>query len=104
MTSIIKAITKEEVVEAVKNRDFPDFVIQAFNECIVESKIRRSSKVYQKDVVEKIRSLNKNIKDDDIIFENNWLDVEEFYKKSGWDVSFYRHGYNETGEDYFIFE
>lgn len=106
MTSMIKAITKEEVNQDFKNRVFPDFVIQAFNECISESKIKKSDTVLQKDVVAKIKSLTKDNElkiTSKMIFDNHWLDVEEFYKKAGWDVSFYSYGYNETGNDYFTF-
>lgn len=97
----MKPITKDVVAEQLSNREFPDFVIQAFNECISESKVKGSTTVYQDDVVKRIVKLGKVRRQK--IYDNNWLDVESHYQKAGWKVTFYQPAYNESGTAYFTF-
>lgn len=99
--SPVQAITKEQVAKNLEDRIFPDFVIQAFNECIQESKQKHSNKVYRKAVVQRIKELG-NVSDS-FIMDNNLLDVEPFYQKAGWTVSYYKPAFNESGESYFTF-
>lgn len=37
----MEPITKAQVQENLKQRIFPDFIIQAFNECITEASIKK---------------------------------------------------------------
>lgn len=97
----VKALTKKQLSENIKNRSFPQFVIQAFNECIEESKLKKSNTVLQKTVVSRIMKLGKVSSKE--IFENNWLDVEDFYRKAGWAVRYDKPAFNETYEPYFEF-
>ncbi len=97
----VKALTKEELSNNLKNRSFPPFVVQAFNECIEESKTNHSDDVLRKTVVARIKKLG-SVTDKDIM-DNNWLDVEEFYRKAGWKVSYNKPPYNESYEAYFTF-
>ena len=90
----MKAITKAQVNEAVGNREFPDFVIEAFNECIVEAKMKGTTTVYQDDVVERI--LVKTDTTRQAVYDNHWLDVEDYYRKAGWTVIYDKPAYNET--------
>lgn len=98
----MKAITKQEVAEAVGNREFPDFVIEAFNQCIVASKVKNSTTVYQDDVMAII--VQKSGKTRYQVFDNNWLDVEEYYRAAGWQVSYDKPAYNESYKAYFTFK
>lgn len=101
--SPIQAITKEQVAEKIADRAFPDFVIQAFNEFITEAHINKSFSFLQKNVVERIVELG-NIQRN-VVFENHWLDVEEHYRKAGWDVQYFKPAYNEDPEKaYFVFK
>lgn len=97
----MKPITKANVEQALDDREFPDFVIQAFNECIVESRINHSNKVTQNDAVERIMRLGNVSRNE--VFENKWLDVERYYRKAGWIVKFSKPAYNESGEAYYNF-
>ena len=100
----VAPITKEQAQEKVDDRIFPDFVIQAFNECISEAKIKKTSYVYQKDVVDKILTLAPKGTKRNTIFDEHWLDVENHYRKAGWKVEFYKPHYSETqSEAYFKF-
>lgn len=97
----MEPITKQQVQELIKYRPFPDFVIQAFNECITESKMKNSSVVKQKDVLKRIVALSgKTAKE---VLDNNWLDVEEHYRRAGWKVRHDQPAYNESYDAYFEF-
>jgi len=100
----VAPMTKEKTLEEMDNRIFPDFVIQAFNECIAESKMKNKPYVYQKDVVAKILTLAPQGTKRNTIFDEHWLDVENHYRKAGWKVEFYKPHYSETpSEAYFKF-
>lgn len=98
----MKPITREEVNAAAKNREFPDFVIQAFNECIVESKLKNSTTVKQDDVMTKIVAASGKSRNQ--IFELHWLDVEDHYRAAGWIVTYDKPAYNESYAAYFTFK
>lgn len=97
----MEPITKAQVQEKLDERVFPDFIIQAFNECITEAKIKKRDTVYQKDVLKRIKELSG--KGSTEVFANNWLDVEKYYEKAGWKVAYHKPAYNESGDSYFIF-
>lgn len=97
----MEPITKSQVKENLKNREFPDFIIQAFNECISEASIKKSSTVLQKDVLKRIKQISG--KDSREVLDNNWLDVEDYYRKAGWKVHYDKPGYNEDYEASFTF-
>ena len=80
----------------------PDFVIQAFNEQIKRHFDHRtnSAHVYQIEVKQEIME-NQNISETD--FCQEWLDVEDTFRKSGWTVIYDKPGYNESYGAYFVF-
>lgn len=98
----VQPITKQQAQEQKSARIFPDFVIQAFNECIAESQLKNSRTVLQKDVVKRIMKLG-NIKRSQKIFDEHWLDVEDHYRRAGWTVTFDKPAYNESYEASFEF-
>lgn len=97
----MKPISKADVENALDDREFPDFVIQAFNECIMEARIKNSKNVMQDDVVKRIVKLGNVSRNS--IFENHWLDVERYYRKAGWTVHYDKPGFNESYEAYYTF-
>lgn len=97
----MKPISKADVENALNEREFPDFVIQAFNECIMEARIKNSKNVMQDDVIKRIEKLGNVFRNS--IFENHWLDIERYYRKAGWTVSHYKPDFNESGKSYFTF-
>lgn len=99
---MLKPITREEVNTVVAKREFPDFVIQAFNECILEAKLKGSTTVKQDDVMRKIVAASEETRS--TIYGNHWLDVEEHYRSAGWTVTYNKPAYNEFYESYFTFK
>ena len=98
----VQAISKDQVQEQIDSRVFPDFVIQAFNECIAESKANNSNEVTQDAAVERIMKLGSIERS--AVFAEKFLDVEAFYRRTGWTVTFHKPQYYETWKAYFVFK
>ncbi len=82
-----------------KTQIIPEFVFDSFNELITKRYINNYSTVYQKEVVNLIKSkLQENQE-----FEQWWLNIEDAYRKSGWKVTYEKPDYTEIGESYFTF-
>lgn len=92
----IKPITPKEIA-LVKQTVFPEFVIKSFNELIAANYSDGSSTVMQKEVVIKIKEYEF------AKFNNDWLNVEEIYRKAGWEVTYDGPGFNESYEPHYIF-
>ena len=97
----VTPITPNEAKD-LKNHSIPDEVIQAFNDLIVENlDTYGSASVKQKAVIDRITKTT-NISSTEL-FSNNWLDVEEVFRKAGWTVKYDRPAYNESYDAYFEF-
>lgn len=102
MSQPIKPISKEEALQKVKERVFPDYIMQAFNECIVEAKIKKSNNVLKEDVIKRILELNPEMKRQ-TLFDEHLLDVEDTYRQAGWKVEYCSPSRGEEFGPYFIF-
>lgn len=101
----MKAITREEARQAVADRVLPDFVIKAFNELIAEKGTSSVIRIKQDKAILKVLEIAEQIgyhysRHD--IFNNKWMDVEDYYRRAGWVVEYYNPGYSESAE--FIFK
>lgn len=85
------------------DRTFPDFVIDAFNACIQKNFNGRSATFRQDEVVEEIVKRGGVNVTRAMVFEEHYLDVEDVYRKHGWDVYFDKPGWNESYDAYFRF-
>lgn len=94
-----KPITPKEVV-SLKKTLIPDAVIESFNELIAENFSNGSSGFLTKKVV--ARMVSKGLKEKEI-YDNGWLDVEDLYRKAGWEVSYDNPAYNEDYDASFSF-
>lgn len=99
----MQPITKQDVENKLSERVFPAFVIQAFNECICESKMEGSNEVKQDRVIEKILELAPEGTQRNQVFNEHWLDVEKTFEKVGWTVRYIKPAYYEDWKAYFIF-
>lgn len=82
------------------NNSIPATVIDAFNELIVKNFTGSCAIIFQKDAIALIKK--KGINEGEL-FENRWLDVEDVFRKSGWEVLYDKPGYNESYEPTFQF-
>jgi len=95
----IKPITPSEVV-VQKEKSFPEEVIQVFNDLIANNWNGREScftlKVARSAVVKALKL--KKIK-----FEDCYLDIEEIYRKQGWNVIYDKPAIDESYDSFFKF-
>jgi hypothetical protein len=87
-------------VESKVISSFPDEVIEGFNELITENYHSGVSSFKEKEVVARI--VKKGISSK-TLYKNNWLDVEDLYRKSGWIVEYDKPGFNESYDAIFTF-
>ena len=95
----ILPITPEEVIER-KQKEIPDDVFEVFNALIAKKFDGNSSHIKQKHVVEML--VDRGYKST-TIFDEHWLDVEDIYRKAGWEVKYDKPAYNENYDAYFVF-
>ena len=102
---MVKPITPNEIKKKVK--EFPDFVIEAFNYSIQEKWNGTYARVDQNEAIDNILKFaskeGEEIKRGDI-FKNHWLDIEDTYRQQGWNVTFAKQPYYVTDDDFFIFK
>ena len=81
--------------EATKRKviDFPDAVLESFNQLIAQNLSGTYSTVLERDVVALM--VGKGLNSDEI-YKNHWLDVEGMYRAAGWKVTYDKPGYNES--------
>ena len=105
---MIHLITPEEAEKARKS-SIPDYVFQAFNELLAENFFNVGTIVYQHEVLKRILSLYPSIIENDkdsivnSLSVNHWLDVEKFYERAGWEVTFHEPSYYEDFDPYYQF-
>ncbi len=92
---------KASEVTGKKRTQIPEEVFDAFNELIVENMHGKSSTFTQKKVVALI--LEKSILSRDVIFNKNYLDVEDIYRAEGWLVEYDSPGYCENYDATYTF-
>lgn len=96
------ALTPAAAHEAYLNRDFPDFVVEAFNELIKQGHDRPVIRIEQEDAIMRIMSLNPEVTREEI-FDNHWLDVENYYRRAGWRVTFFKPAYYDDWKAHWEF-
>ncbi len=96
----IQPIRPEDIVDN-KIELFPDAIFATFNTLITQKFSAGVSTVMQDDVVSMLKEVGLDI---DEVYKKGWLNVEEVYRASGWEVNYVRPGYNETGKSYFVFK
>jgi len=93
----VKPITPADIGERV----FPDQVILTWNELIKQNFLNGRAVFSQTLVVHRLAC--SMCVGSDLVYRKGWLDIEELYKKAGWNVEYSKPGYNETGNATFKF-
>lgn len=91
----VKPLSPSEVAKA-KIDAIPDGVIEAFNELIAKGFDGKTATVRQ-DAAVKLICKKMKVRSDKV-FENDWLDVEPYFRRVGWTVNYDKPGYNENYE------
>lgn len=85
----------------LKTEIIPDEVYLVFNALIAQNLYRGRASVKQDDVVGQLVEQGFDRAE---IFSKHWLDIEDSYRASGWDVKYDSPAYNEDPYDpYFLF-
>lgn len=100
----MKILTPEDAKQE-KLTSIPDFVYQAFNNLLVRNYDAYSITISQNEVIlEILRLCHLEDFTKETIFKNRWLDVEEEYRKNGWEVEYDKPGLGESYPARFIFK
>ena len=98
-------ISPKEAQERHLGSEIPGEVYAVFNR-ILSERFAHSITIKQKEVVQKVID-EMRIGEQDVtaqyIFDHHWLDIGPAYEKLGWLVMYYKPGYNESWEAYWIF-
>lgn len=101
----IQPITPEEAFE--QNRaEIPDFVIEIVNELLAKRYSARGQTVTirQDELVKLIMEKGDIPKEQEsVVFEKRYLDFEDLYDKTGWDVSFNKPSIDNSYKAFFKF-
>lgn len=91
-------------VAKLKADSIPAGVIEAFNELIVENwnSSTRSARVTQDDAIARVELKTGASRAE--VYIKRWLDVEDVFRASGWEVEYSKPGYNEDGTASFTFK
>lgn len=100
MSSKVRPIKPDEVAKE-KERNFPNVVVESFNELIAQKFNGRSATVSQGDV--EALMVQKGL-DRQEIYAKGWMNVEEVYRSAGWIVTYDRPAYNESYPATFTFK
>ena len=97
----VKPITPREV-GARHAETLPGEVVEAFNELIAANWKGDSATVLLKEAAALIAA--KAAVSEKLVYSRGWLDVEELFRKAGWEVEYDKAGHGETYFDaYFRF-
>lgn len=99
----VQPIKPSQVIKAKKD-GLPDFVIEAFNGLIAKNFNGSYSTVQQDEVLSVILSKMPEGSTRQQVFDNNWLDVEDIFRKAGWEVNYDKPAYNESHPATFKFQ
>jgi hypothetical protein len=92
---MIKPISPAQIVE-IKKKYIPDGVFEVFNDAITIAYEDGLSIVYRDDIVDTLTERFGMERSE--IIKNGWLNVEEAYRDSGWQVNYDQA---MAGEEYF---
>ena len=99
----IEPIRPEEITG---DRDFPWYVVKAFNDLISKDYRTHDGKarVYQDQVIALIISYGGDHEvDESSILKHKWLDIEDYYRHYGWKVVYNKRAYYDTGRAFWEF-
>jgi len=96
-------------IQVNKNNNIPDEMIQAANELLAENLDVHSDATFtSKALTRRYRELVAGSEATEemiagIKIEMRWLDIEDRYRRKGWDVEYDKPAYNETYDGYYEF-
>lgn len=103
----VQPISPQALAQAHAAR-IPDFVIEAFNELIVEKAGGHKRATFTLDVAIARVLLKASAAGHECtsqsVLANKWMDVEGLFRKAGWKVDYDQPGYNESYTPVYTFD
>lgn len=101
----IMPMSKEDVLKEKKG-SIPSVIFKAVNKLLVKNPIRSGKITIDQDDILKIVCGDTDCGglDRNAVFDNDWLDFEDFYREVGWRVTYVKPSYGDNFKPYFIFE
>lgn len=93
---------RPEDIGAAKKAILPPEVIAAANEIITQNWNGSSARFTTTELAGRIRK-KMDMGDNEAVAAKGWLDIEDVYRNEGWKVEFYKTGYSDPEDDYYIF-
>lgn len=92
--------------ECKKEDFFPPEVLEAFNECIQKHFNGRTSHFKREEVMQLIITKFNRVEIDRAhVYKEKWLDVEDVYRRMGWNVVYEQPSYGDSDfEPYYEFK
>lgn len=100
----MKPITPQQALENIE-KAFPDFVIEAVNNCINQNYFGKPSfTIKQDEIMKEILRLAPKGTTRQEVFDKHWMDFEEVYRKAGWKVTYDSPSWDENYDEFYKFE
>jgi len=100
----MKPITPKEAIDYIE-KSFPDFVVEAVNNCINKHYFGKSSfTIKQSTIEDEILKLAPEGTTRQEIFDKHWLDFEKKYSKFGWKVRYDKPSWDEHYDSFYEFK
>ena len=87
-----------------KDKFIPQEMIKAVNMLLSEKYNGNSATLKQDEIIKKFLEISGAKYSKDEIFEKNYLDFEEIFRKAGWSVIYDKPGYSENYDEFFEFK
>ena len=94
---------RPDQITKAKRGQIPDAVYEVFNELIAEKWNGSSATFNINEIVDRMCERMCLKKDNDIMYNKKWLDVEDSYRSVDWVVKYYRPDYDEDYIPFFKF-
>lgn len=94
----VRPITPQE---ASTGAHIPDIVFTTINKYLQERGGQDRIVLQQEKLMQMLEAEGIDRKE---AYDKRWIDIEPYYIKAGWSVTYDKPGYNEEGSAYFVFE
>jgi hypothetical protein len=102
VVAVVKPFTPDDAKKH-KAEWLPNEVIESVNELLAKNFRDGTITIKQKDLEAQILTKMPHLVSKDL-YDRNYLDIEESFRQSGWDVHYDKPGYDESYDAYFEFK
>jgi len=100
----MKPILPEEVQAKFNEKQIDPAMIDCANELLVKNWDGQAATINQKELVALyMKRVDRRYKSRQKLYDNNGVDIEDSFRRSGWSVEYDKPAYCETYDAYFTF-